>query len=158
LVIFEKEFQRMKYWDRVREERSFQKEIDGQIKRIEQLSKIVPVQTLDMELWGHMPDEVKTLQQAEQWLAVLQTAQLRRKAERYGIELPDSVDEDLGGRMEWDDDENEPYYLTSKGMRLLNLALRDEEKYRWDKWNTRISVTIAPLSLIVAILALVLGK
>ncbi|MCY1445606.1 hypothetical protein D9M71_621300 [compost metagenome] len=60
--------------------------------------------------------------------------------------------------MEWDADQDEPYYLTSKGMRIVNLALREEDKYRWDKWNTRISVTIAPLSLIVAILALVVGK
>ncbi|AZD67620.1 hypothetical protein SAMN04489802_2793 [Pseudomonas chlororaphis] len=72
--------------------------------------------------------------------------------------MPDTSAEDLGRRMEWDADQNEPYYLTSKGMRLVNLALREEEKYRWDKWNTRISVTIAPLSLIVAILALVYGK
>lgn len=148
----------MKYLDRIREERGYQKEIEGQIKRIEQLSKLVPEQSLDMQLWGYMPQEVKTLEQAEQWLAVLQTAQLRRKAERYGIEMPDSLDKELGSRMEWDDDEDEPYYLTSKGMRAVHLALREEEKYRWDKWNTRISVTIAPLSLVVAILALVFGK
>lgn len=114
--------------------------------------------TLAMELAGYMPEEVKTLEQAEQWLAVLQTAQLRRKAERYGIEMPDSLDKNLGNRIEWDDDEDEPYYLNSKGMHLVNLALREEEKYRWDKWNTRISVTVAPLSLVVAILALVYGK
>ncbi|WDG45710.1 MULTISPECIES: hypothetical protein [Pseudomonas] len=148
----------MKIWDRYQEERKHRKDIEGQIKRIEQLSKVVPEQSLDMELWGYVPEEVKTLEQAEQWLAVLQTAQLRRRAERYGIEMPDTSAEDLGRRMEWDADQNEPYYLTSKGMRLVNLALREEEKYRWDKWNTRISVTIAPLSLIVAILALVYGK
>ncbi|SEM51201.1 hypothetical protein SAMN04487857_102374 [Pseudomonas sp. ok272] len=148
----------MKAWDRYKEERKHRKDIEGQIKRIEQLSKVVPEQTLDMEQWGFVPEEVKTLEQAEQWLAVLQTAQLRRKAERYGIEMPDTSIEEFGRRMEWDADQDEPYYLTSKGMRIVNLALREEDKYRWDKWNTRISVTIAPLSLIVAILALVVGK
>jgi hypothetical protein len=148
----------MKAWDRYKEERKHRKDIEGQIKRIEQLSKVVPEQALDMEQWGFVPEEVKTLEQAEQWLAVLQTAQLRRKAERYGIEMPDTSIEEFGRRMEWDADQDEPYYLTSKGMRIVNLALREEDKYRWDKWNTRISVTIAPLSLIVAILALVVGK
>lgn len=148
----------MKFWDRIREEHKYRREIEGQITRIEQLSKVLPVTTLAMELAGYMPEEVKTLEQAEQWLAVLQTAQLRRKAERYGIEMPDSLDKNLGNRVEWDDDEDEPYYLTSKGMHLVNHALREEEKYRWDKWNTRISVTVAPLSLVVAILALVYGK
>lgn len=148
----------MNFWDRIREEHKYRREIEGQITRIEQLSKVLPVTTLAMELAGYMPEEVKTLEQAEQWLAVLQTAQLRRKAERYGIEMPDSLDKNLGNRIEWDDDEDEPYYLNSKGMHLVNLALREEEKYRWDKWNTRISVTVAPLSLVVAILALVYGK
>ena len=148
----------MNFWDRIREEHKYRREIEGQITRIEQLSKVLPVTTLAMELAGYMPEEVKTLEQAEQWLAVLQTAQLRRKAERYGIEMPDSLDKNLGNRVEWDDDEDEPYYLTSKGMHLVNHALREEEKYRWDKWNTRISVTVAPLSLVVAILALVYGK
>ena len=148
----------MKALERYREERKHREEVEGQIKRIEQLSKVVPVQTLDVELWGCVPEEVKTLEQAEQWLAVLQTAQLRRKAERYGIEMPDPAIAELGARMEWDADQDEPYYLTSKGMRLLNLALREEEKYRWDKWNSRISATTAPLSLLVAILALVFGK
>jgi hypothetical protein len=148
----------MKAWDRYKDERKHRIDIEGQIKRIEQLSKVVPEQALDMEQWGFVPEEVKTLEQAEQWLAVLQTAQLRRKAERYGIEMPDTSIEEFGRRMEWDADQDEPYYLTSKGMRIVNLALREEDKYRWDKWNTRISVTIAPLSLIVAILALVVGK
>jgi hypothetical protein len=78
----------MKIWDRYQEERKHRKDIEGQIKRIEQLSKVVPEQSLDMESWGYVPEEVKTLEQAEQWLAVLQTAQLRRRAERYGIEMP----------------------------------------------------------------------
>jgi hypothetical protein len=148
----------MKTWVRYQEERKHREDIEGQIKRIEQLSKVIPEQSHEMELAGYVPDEVRTLEQAEQWLAVLQTAQLRRKAERYGIEMPDTSAADYGRRMEWDADEDEPYYLTSKGMRIVNLALRDEEKYRWDKWNTRISVTVAPLSLIVAILALAFGK
>lgn len=148
----------MRVFDRIREDLAHRKSIQGQIKRIEQLSKVVPAQTLDMELWGVMPQEIKNLEQAEQWLSVLQTAQLRRRAERFGVEMPDTSDTELGGRIEWNDDEDEPYFLTSKGMRLVNHALREEEKYRWDKWNTRISVTIAPLSLLVAVLALVFGK
>lgn len=148
----------MKILERYRQERKHREEIEGQLKRIEQLSKVVPVHTLDVELWGCVPQELKTLAQAEQWLAVLQTAQLRRKAERYGIEMPDPAIVGVGARMEWDADEDEPYYLTSKGMKLLNLAFREEEKYRWDKWNARIAATTAPLSLIVAMLALVFGK
>ena len=148
----------MNFWDRIRVEQKYRREIEEQITRIEQLSKVLPKTTLAMEFAGYMPEEVKTLEQAEQWLAVLQTAQLRRKAERYGIEMPDSLDKKLGSRMEWDDDENEPYYLTNKGMYIVNLALREEEKYRWGKWNARISVIVAPLSLVVAILALIYSK
>jgi len=144
----------MEFLDRIKADRQQKKLIEDQIKRIEQLSKVIPEQTVEMVVLGYVPDEVRTLEQAEQWLAVLQTAQLRRKAEHYGVEMPDPSDRELGERMAWDDDQDEPYYLTSKGMRQVNMAIREEDKYRWDKWNTRISATIAPLSLIVAILAL----
>jgi len=148
----------MRCWERYREEKKQREEIELQIQRIELLSKIVPIQTLEVELWGGLLEEEKTLRNAEQWLAVLQTAHLRRKAERYGIEMPDPENEELGKRMDWAANQHEPYYMTSKGMRLVNLALREEEKYRWDKWNARIAATTAPLSLVVAILALVIGK
>ncbi|MNJ30542.1 hypothetical protein D3C77_251420 [compost metagenome] len=144
----------MEFLERIKADRQQKRLIEEQIKRIEQFSKVIPEQTVEMELLGYVPEEVKTLEQAEQWLAVLQTAQLRRKAERYGVEMPDSSDRELGQRMDWDDDQDEPYFLTSKGMRQVNMAIREEDKYRWDKWNTRISATIAPLSLIVAIMAL----
>jgi hypothetical protein len=144
----------MEFLERIKADRQQKKLIEEQFKRIEQLSKVIPEQTVEMELLGYQPEEVKTLEQAEQWLAVLQTAQLRRKAERYGVEMPDTSDRELGLRVAWDDDQDEPYYLTSKGMKQVNMAIREEDKYRWDKWNTRISATIAPLSLVVAILAL----
>lgn len=144
----------MEFLERIKIDRQHKKLIEEQINRIEQCSKVIPEQTIEMQLLGYVPEEVKTLEQAEQWLAVLQTAQLRRKAERYGVEMPDTSDRELGSRMAWDDDQDEPYYLTSKGMRQVNMAIREEDNYRWNKWNTRISATIAPLSLIVAILAL----
>jgi len=144
----------MEFLERIKVDRQHKRLIEEQIKRIEQCSKVIPDQTIEMQVLGYVPEEVKTLEQAEQWLAVLQTAQLRRRAERYGVEMPDTSDRELGSRMAWDDDQDEPYYLTSKGMRQVNMAIREEDNYRWNKWNTRISATIAPLSLIVAILAL----
>ncbi len=144
----------MEFFERLKADREQKKLIDAQLTRIEQISKVIPEPTTEMIVLGYQPEEVKTLQQAEEWLAVLQTAHIRRKAERYGVEMPDSSDPELGRRMDWDDDQDEPYYLTSKGMRQVKMAIREEHKYRWDKWNTMISATIAPLSLIVAILAL----
>jgi len=148
----------MSVWERLKQSRKHRKEIDAQIERIETLNRNLPDQSLEMELMGYMPQEYKNLEQAEQWLAVLKTEDLRRKTSRYGVDMPDPVDSEYGLKVDWDDHEEEPYYLTSKGMKVVNLALREEEKYRWDKWNARIAATTAPLSLIVAILALVFGK
>ncbi|MDP9653673.1 UNVERIFIED_ORG: hypothetical protein J2W87_001582 [Pseudomonas putida] len=145
-------------WQRLREDRKRQKEIEAQISRIELLSRGIPERDPQMEEWGFMPDEVKNLDQAEQWLAVLRTTDILRRSSRHNIEMPDKSDPSMYGRMDWDADQNEPYFLTGKGFRVAQLALRDEEKYHWDKWSTRISAITALMSLFVAILALLFGK
>jgi hypothetical protein len=148
----------MQYFEELKARRLRRKEIDDQLARIEELARHVPEQTVDMQLWGDTPEELKILEKAEQWLEVLRTEDLRRRAFNLGVPMPQADDPELGQRMNWNDHQDEPYFLTSKGLRVLTLALREEEKYRWDRINSRITATTAPLGLLVAALALWLKK
>lgn len=146
----------MKVWQHLREKLNLRKEIWAQMARIEQLSKITPAITPDMEEWGVIPDEVRTLEQAEQWLAVLQTAELRRQADRYGVEFPDPLDKTLNQRMAWDDDENEPLYLTSKGMRMAREAIRAEQRHRREVAGYWVGIFVGVVGSITGLLAFIL--
>jgi hypothetical protein len=148
----------MAMWNGIRRGKEREKAIEAQIKNIEQLNRHLPTYYPDLAEWGFMPEEVSALKQAEQWLLVLKTEDFRHKALKYGVDMPDIADETMYSRMDWNDDQDEPYYLTSKGFRQIRMDIRAEDDYRWNKWNTRIAIATGPLGVIVAIVALVFGK
>lgn len=65
-----------------------------------------------------------------EWKMLIHTEYLRNKADALDAQMPDITDPEMYGRVDWDDDPKQPYYLTEKGIRAAREAIRSEEKHR----------------------------
>lgn len=72
----------------------------------------------------------RNAEKSDQWRRLILTRFLRFQADRLEVDFPNTADQTMFGRVEWDDDESEPYYLTDLGLRLAQERIRAEKKHR----------------------------
>jgi hypothetical protein len=79
---------------------------------------------------GEMADYVRRWELSEQWRALIQTNYYRRKAESLLVQMPDESDSTMYSRVDCDDHPDEPYYLTSLGLKTIRDSIRAELKHK----------------------------
>jgi len=97
--------------------------------------------------WGHV-------RAASDWLEVLKTRQLRRRATRLGVSFPSQGEPGMYDFMEWDDDHEESAFLTESGYAEVRRRIREEEKYRREVWGFWIASLTGLLGTLIGVLSL----
>ena len=65
-----------------------------------------------------------------EWKQLILTRYWEEKASNLGLPSLDWEDKSLRGQVDWDDDEDQPWYLTPKGIDALKERVRTEERHR----------------------------
>lgn len=79
---------------------------------------------------GPIDDWLKESDSFEQWRRLLVTQKLRFEANILGVDMPATSELGMYGQVEWDDDVEEPFYLTDAGIRAARDRIRVEKKHR----------------------------
>ncbi|EMX5233142.1 hypothetical protein [Pseudomonas aeruginosa] len=101
-----------------------------QAKAQEALDKEFPPDEPEELTNSWMSDYVKRADELLHWKWIIHTEYLRNKADVLGAQMPDITEPGMYGRVEWDDNPKQPYYLTEKGIRAARDAIRAEENHR----------------------------
>jgi len=101
-----------------------------QAKAQEALDKEYPPDEPEELTNSWMSDYVKREDGLLHWKWLIHTEYLRNKADVLDAQMPDITEPGMYGRVEWDDDPKQPYYLTEKGIRAARDAIRAEENHR----------------------------
>ena len=99
-------------------------------KAEKQLEKIYPPNLSNDFDNGEFADYIRREDQVYQWKMLIQTEYFRNKADVLSVPMPDPSDKEMYDSVEWDDDPQQPKYLTDKGVRSIKVAVREEEKHR----------------------------
>lgn len=94
-------------------------------------------------------DQGDQWQNLDQWRKAIITQRLRFQADRLGVDLPAITDVGMYRQVDWDDDKNQPYYLTDAGIRVARDIIRAEAKHRQEVvgfWVTCIVGVIGALT------------
>ncbi|NMG71820.1 hypothetical protein [Parazoarcus communis] len=145
--------------DEMRIRRAEKKEINDHSRRIFELQNTAaadeddaPPGVLGTGDWG-------AVQAAENWLAVIVTRHLSRRAAKLDVPMPSRDEPEMYRSMEWDYDNNETAFLTERGIFEVKARIREEEKHRREVfgfWVTTITgllgATIGVLSLLISLI------
>jgi hypothetical protein len=107
-------------------------ELRKQRRHAKDLQKKEPEDCEQNQENGALIEYFHRVENAEQWLALIQTAYFIREAERLLVPVPEYRDEAMFSRVEYDDHPDEPYYLTPLGIKALKALVREEKKHRRD--------------------------
>jgi hypothetical protein len=99
-------------------------------KAEKQLEEIYPPNLSNDFNNGEFADYIRREDQVYQWKMLIQTEYFRNKADVLNVPMPDPSDKGMYDSVEWDDDPQQPKYLTDKGVRSIKAAVREEEKHR----------------------------
>lgn len=108
----------------------YRQELRKQRKYAEELQKKVPEDCEQNQESGALSAHHRQMEISEQWLALIQTKYFIREAERLLVAVPEYTDQAMYSQFDYDDDPDEPYYLTVLGLKTLKASVREEKKHR----------------------------
>lgn len=108
----------------------YQRALRGQQKRLAEIDSMAPPDDREAHESGEFVDYLRRREWEELGLACIQTDYLSKRAASLLLLLPDLEDSEMWGQVEFDIDEKEPHYLTSKGIIEVKKAIREETKHR----------------------------
>lgn len=108
----------------------YQWALRGQQKRLADMDSKAPPDNLETHESGEFVNHLRQRDMQELGLACIQTDYLRKRAASLLLLLPDLEAPEMWGQVEWDIDNREPHYLTSKGIIEVKKAIREETKHR----------------------------
>jgi hypothetical protein len=89
----------------------------------QKLNKHILDTNSDVEAYVRWQDNVY------EWRQMVLTTYWVSKAESFAIELP-SWSKETHGRVDWENDESQPWYLHPEGISIVRAAVREEQKHR----------------------------
>jgi len=101
-----------------------------QVKAQEALDKEYPPDDPEELTSSWMNDYVKRDDNLLHWKLLIHTEYLRHRADALDAQMPDLSEPGMYGRVEWDVDPKQPYYLTEKGIRAARASIKEEENNR----------------------------
>lgn len=93
------------------------------------------------------------LNEAENYLKVIQTNKLRRKAQQLNILMPDESVPDNYYKISWDFDPNRPSYLSQKGLEKILPAIRAAQKERREAAGFWFGIIVGVLGAVTGLVA-----
>lgn len=113
-----------------------------QKRSAKELEKKAPPESEHSHESGEMQNYHHRVELSDQWRALIQTDYYRRKSESLLIEMPDIDADDMYRQVDYDDHPDQPYYLTSKGLKFVKAAIREEQKHSRERFSYWFGIAI----------------
>lgn len=115
----------------------------------------------DLHASGDVGIYLSRIEANEDWRYLVMTKYWSDRADALGVVLPNLVDREFWGKVDYDNDPSEPLYLTNEGLKVVIAAIREEQKHereRFGFWSALIIGVIgAATGLVSAIASVVKG-
>lgn len=106
---------------------------------------------------GQFNDYIRGEDQVYQWKMLIQTEYFRNKADVLNVPMPDPSDKEMYDSVEWDDDPQQPKYLTGKGVRSIRAAVREEEKHRREASGYWFGIVVGVIGALTGLISVLKG-
>lgn len=117
-----------------------------------------PIETTESNESGEMAEYYREYERLWEWRQLILTRYWESKAVSYEVIMPDLNDKALWGQVEYDDDSQEPRYLTDAGIARIKAAIREEQKHRREVAGFWVTLVVGCIGALTGLASVLVGS